>query len=182
MILVTVGTEKFPFDRLMQWIDNLIEQNLLDLQQEEIVIQYGSCNILPKGANNYALLPQDKFQDFVARSRLIIAHCGEGTIDLLASNPNKSFVLVPRSDRFQEHVDDHQIELADKLVQLGIPIAKSLEDLVDFIADPIAVEIKKSPSNYYAEASLLLEAQFNTPEVLEASNSNLIGNFIPLFA
>ena len=76
MILVTVGTEKFPFNRLMQWIDSLILQNLLNPQQEEIVIQYGSCNILPKGANNYTLLPQDKFRDFISQARLIIAHCG----------------------------------------------------------------------------------------------------------
>ena len=26
MILVTVGTEKYPFNRLMEWIDNLIIQ------------------------------------------------------------------------------------------------------------------------------------------------------------
>ena len=54
MILVTVGTEKFAFNRLMQWIENLIEQNFINLEQEEVVIQYGSCTILPKGAKSYA--------------------------------------------------------------------------------------------------------------------------------
>lgn len=181
MILVTVGTEKFPFNRLMQWIDNLIKQNLLDPKQEEIIIQYGSCNILPKGANNYALLPQDEFQDFVSQARLIIAHCGEGTIDLLAGNP-KPFILVPRSEHFQEHVDDHQIELAEKLGQSGIPIAKSPGDLVRFLNNPMAVEIKKSPSNYYAQASLLLEEYFDTEEVLEELTDNLIGDLISIFA
>ena len=181
MILVTVGTEKLPFNRLMKWIDNLIQQNLINPQQEEIVIQYGSCNILPKGANNYALLPQDKFRDFVSQARLIIAHCGEGTIDLLADY-TKSFVLVPRSEDFAEHVDDHQLELAEKLAEEGIPIANSPEDLAHFITNPVAVKIKKSPSNYYAKASLILEAQFDTEEVLADLTSDLIGDLIPSFA
>ena len=181
MILVTVGTEKFSFNRLMQWIDNLIQQNLLDPQQEEIVIQYGSSNILPKGTNNYALLPQDKFRNFVSQARLIIAHCGEGTIDLLADY-TKPFILVPRSEDFAEHVDNHQRELAEKLAEEGILIANSLEDLARFIASPVAVEIKQSPSSYYAKASFLLEAQFDTEEVLEDLTRDLIGDLIPSFA
>lgn len=181
MIIVTVGTEKFPFDRLMEWIDNLIEQNLLDPKQEEIIIQYGSCNILPKGANNYALLPPEEFQNLVSKARLIIAHCGEGTIDLLASTSNKPFILVPRSDRFQEHVDDHQIELANKLVQLGIPVANSVEDLASFLSNPVAVKIKKTPSSYYAQASLLLEAQFNRDKVLEDLSRYSSRELIPMF-
>lgn len=181
MILITVGTEKFPFNRLMQWIDNLIQENLLDPQKEEIIIQYGSCTILPKEGNKYSLLPKNEFQTFLSEARLIIAHCGEGTIDLLANYP-KPFILVPRSKQFEEHVDDHQIELALKLEEEGIPIAKSPGDLVRFLANPQVVEIKKSPSNYYAKASLLLEAQFDTEEILEDLTGDLIGNLTPSFA
>jgi UDP-N-acetylglucosamine:LPS N-acetylglucosamine transferase len=36
MIVVTVGTEKFPFDRLMHWIEELMEADLLG---EEVVVQ-----------------------------------------------------------------------------------------------------------------------------------------------
>lgn len=165
----------------MQWIEKLIERDLLDPKEEEIIIQYGSCNIQPKGANNYAVLPRDEFQNLVAQARLIIAHCGEGTIDLLADY-HKPFILVPRSKQFAEHVDDHQLELAQKLCQMGIPIAQSLGDIVRFLANPHPVQISKSPSNYYAKASLLLEAQFDTEEVLEDLTSDLIGNLIPSFA
>ena len=55
MILVTVGTEKFPFNRLMQWINNLIKQGLIAPEQEEVVIQYGSCTIVPHKVNNYSV-------------------------------------------------------------------------------------------------------------------------------
>ena len=35
MILVTVGTEKFQFDRLMEWISILVKQNWI---QEKVVV------------------------------------------------------------------------------------------------------------------------------------------------
>lgn len=181
MILITVGTEKFPLNRLMSWIENLIEQNFLQPEQEEIVIQYGSCTIVPDKVKGYSLLDSGEFESLVEKARLIIAHCGEGTIDLLA-NLTKPFILVPRNSEFQEHVDDHQLELAEQLAQQGIPIANSPEDLVDFLASPQAATINVSPARYYAKASLLLEAEFETSAVLEDLTQELIGDFVTAFA
>ena len=180
MILVTVGTEKFPFNRLMEWIDNLIQQNLIQPNQEKIVIQYGSCTITPQGTNNCSVLPSEEFKNLVAQARLIIAHCGEGTIDLLA-NIKKPFVLVPRSGEYQEHVDDHQMELAEELAKQGVSIANSPQDLVEFLANPKVVSINHSPTEYYAQASLLLEEQFEDEIVLEDLTEELIGDLVPSF-
>ena len=181
MILVTVGTEKFPFNRLMTWIDSLIQQNLIQPEQEEIVIQYGSCTLVPNKANGYSLLPLEKFENLVEQARLIIAHCGEGTLDLLA-NLTKPFILVPRDSKYQEHVDDHQIELAEQLAKQGVPIASTSEDLVNFLESPQEVSIAHSPTKYYDRASFLLEEQFETEEVLDALTEELIGDFIPAYA
>ncbi|BAU64776.1 glucosyltransferase [Stanieria sp. NIES-3757] len=46
MILVTVGTKKFLFNRLMQWIDNVIEDDVISAA-EEVVIQAGSSTFVP---------------------------------------------------------------------------------------------------------------------------------------
>ncbi len=181
MILVTVGTEKFSFNRLMEWIDRLIKQDLIQPEQEEIVIQYGSCTITPQGANNFSILPSKEFEKIVAQARLIIAHCGEGTLDLLASL-TKPFVLVPRSGEYQEHVDDHQVELAEALAEQGIPIANEYQELADFIAEPKAVKINNSPTDYYAQASFLLEEQFENESVLEDLTEELLGDLVLSFA
>ncbi|MDJ0649078.1 MAG: glycosyltransferase [Xenococcaceae cyanobacterium MO_188.B19] len=172
MILVTVGTEKFSFNRLMKWIDDLIEQNLLQPNTEEIIIQYGSCTITPKGVKNFKVLPSKEFEKIVAQARLIIAHCGEGTIDLLA-NIKKPFVLVPRSGEYQEHVDDHQIELAEELAKQGVSIANSCQDLVEFLANPTTTQINHSPKEYYAKASFLLQEQFGDAR----SSKDLVASF-----
>jgi len=132
MILVTVGTEQFPFNRLMSWIRVLIDRGFI---QEEIVVQYGSCTDLPSGVRSYSLLAQDRFQELIQQARLIVGHCGEGTVILLGAT-STPYILVPRSQRFGEHVDDHQVELAVALAQLGVPIAWSPGDLVRFLALP----------------------------------------------
>jgi len=132
MILITVGTEKFPFNRLMTWVQVLISRGFI---QEEIVVQYGSCTDYPSGVRAYSLLAQDQFQEIIQQARLIIGHCGEGTVFLLGAT-RKPYILVPRSQRFGEHVDNHQVELALALSQIEVPIAWSPGDLVKFMALP----------------------------------------------
>lgn len=135
MILVTVGTERYPFNRLMRWIDVLLKYGFLNEDQEEVIVQYGSCTILPAGVKVYSLLPETKFHELLDKARLIIAHCGEGTINLLEET-TAPYILVPRSHRLGEHIDNHQIELANALAQSGSAIAWSPGDLVRFITNP----------------------------------------------
>jgi UDP-N-acetylglucosamine transferase subunit ALG13 len=56
-------------------------------------------------------------------------------MDLL-TELEKPFVLVPRQHRFGEHLDDHQLELAEVLKELGFAIAYSPGDLARFLFDP----------------------------------------------
>lgn len=135
MILVTVGTEKFPFNRLMGWLQVLLKQGFI---QEDLVVQYGSCTELPSEVRAYSLLPQEQFQELIHQARLIISHCGEGSF-LLLGTTYKPYILVPRSHKFGEHVDDHQVELAVALAQKGVPVAWSPGDLAKFITLPHSV-------------------------------------------
>jgi UDP-N-acetylglucosamine transferase subunit ALG13 len=138
MILVTVGTEKFPFNRLMRWVDQLLRDDLIG--DEEVIVQYGTCTFLPGGVKVYRLLREQDFKDLVRRARLVIAHCGEGTV-LLLDRMEIPFLLMPRSQRYQEHVDDHQVELARVLATIGVPIGWGPADLVRFLANPSKVSI-----------------------------------------
>ena len=175
MILVTVGTEKYPFNRLMEWIDNLIAQKLIQPEQEEIVIQYGTCTIVPKGVKSYSVLKETDFLSLVEKARLIIAHCGEGTIDLLAL-VNKPFILVPRQFAGQEHVDNHQLELAQELEKQAIPIAYCQNDLANFLAEPVLAKFPVTPAEYYTQTSFILEKRFETDLVREQLLEELIGS------
>lgn len=125
MILVTVGTEQYAFDRLMNWISILVKNQLI---QEEIVVQYGACQSIPADVTAYKTVPSDLFAEMIQNARLVISHCGEGSL-LMLEEVGTPYVLVPRSVRFQEHVDDHQVELAIALASIGVKIAWSPGEL-----------------------------------------------------
>jgi UDP-N-acetylglucosamine transferase subunit ALG13 len=132
MILVTVGTERYPFNRLMDWVDLLLQYHLL---QDEVIVQYGSCTTLPTGVKVYQQLKSEQFTELVEQASFVISHCGEGSF-LLLEEMAKPYVLVPRSHRLREHVDDHQIELAIALAQAGASIAWSAADIVRRLYSP----------------------------------------------
>jgi UDP-N-acetylglucosamine transferase subunit ALG13 len=137
MIFVTVGTEKFPFDRLMAWFNVIQDAELLS---EEIIVQYGSCTVLPAGARVYRIVRETQLFSLMSQARIVVAHCGEGTL-LQLDSLQTPFILVPRSVHYQEHVDDHQVELARALVEVGVPIAWGPSDVIRFLADPFKPSI-----------------------------------------
>lgn len=136
MILVTVGTEQYAFDRLMSWISLLMQNRLI---QEEIIVQSGTSKHLPANVTAYKTLPIDRFTELVQQARLVISHCGEGSL-LMLEEVGTPYILVPRSVRYQEHVDDHQVELAIALESIGAAIAWSPGDLVRFITTVAQIE------------------------------------------
>jgi UDP-N-acetylglucosamine transferase subunit ALG13 len=156
MILVTVGTEQYPFNRLMSWLEVLLQSEMI---QEEVVVQYGNCTVLPAGAKVYRFLKEDKFRDLINQARIVIAHCGEGTL-LLLDSLDKPYILVSRSQQFKEHVDDHQIELALALSQMNVPIAWCTGDLARFIVAPRKVSISDVSKQSAIALCNSLEARF----------------------
>jgi UDP-N-acetylglucosamine transferase subunit ALG13 len=129
MILVTVGTEQYSFDRLMTWITLLIKHQLI---QEEVIVQYGACQTIPANVTAYKAVPSDRFAAMIREARLVISHCGEGSL-LMLEEIGTPYILVPRSVRFNEHVDDHQVELAIALATVGVQIAWSPGELAQYV-------------------------------------------------
>lgn len=129
MILVTVGTEQYPFNALMDWIDLLMKEGFIN---EEVTIQYGASTRLPDQVRISKVLPETLFKQSIEQASAVIAHCGEGTA-LLLEEFEKPYILVPRTSRFHEHVDDHQIEMADDLENQGVLVARSPADLAKFL-------------------------------------------------
>ena len=158
MILVTVGTEQFPFNRLMHWMETILECSVIN---EDVVIQSGSCTVVPQGATVHSILPENQFKDLVKSARVVISHCGEGSY-LLLCQMQVPFILVPRSSAFGEHVDNHQLEMADALSTLGLPIATSPFELITHLARPISPDKLPNPSQKANNLCRMLGRQFPT--------------------
>ncbi len=149
MILVTVGTEQYPFNSLMDWISLLIKEGIIN---EEVVIQYGASTRLPDNVRISKIIPENQFKELVQQASVVIAHCGEGSA-LLLEEFDKPYILVPRTVKFHEHVDNHQLEMADELENQGALIARSPADLVKFLK---LIMISNGSPNF-AEDKLLCE-------------------------
>lgn len=126
MIFVAVGTQKFQLNRLLKAVDDLVEQGLLT---GEVFAQTGHCDYVPRNYRHRDFLSREEFQTCLSRCELLITHSGVATI-IAALKLCKPVVVVPRLAEFQEHVDDHQLQIARSFSRQNyVLLCESVEDL-----------------------------------------------------
>lgn len=108
-IFVPLGTQKFPFNRLIDALNRLVEKGFY--QPEEIVMQSSLYEIEPK-FTHYELIPSDQFDELIDRAELVITHSGVNSI-ISCMKRKKPLIIVPRLKKYGEHVDNHQVEIAE---------------------------------------------------------------------
>lgn len=108
MIFVTVGTSKYPFNRLLRKIDELIENDKI---KDKVIAQIGYSTYQPKKFSYFSFTTQEKILELNKKANLIISHGGVGSI-ILALRFKKTIIVVPRLKKFGEHIDDHQLQIA----------------------------------------------------------------------
>lgn len=107
-IFAPLGTQKFPFNRLVGALNSLIDQKLY--APEEIVMQSSIYDLKPK-FTAFELIDAERFHKFMQEAELVITHGGVNSI-ISCMNLHKPFIIAPRLKQYGEHVDDHQLEIA----------------------------------------------------------------------
>mgnify|MGYP001076896846 CR=1 FL=1 len=144
MIFVTVGSQKFQFNRLLEEIDKLVIEGRIT---EEIFAQTGYSDYEPKHYKFKKFLDRNEFADNMEKCDKVITHGGTGAI-IGAVKKEKKVIGVPRLAKFGEHVDDHQIEIISQFEQMNIICSCiNLEELGQKYKDIIECEFKKYYSN-----------------------------------
>src|SRR3990167_2141008 len=108
MIFLTVGTERWPFDRLLKIIDSAIERKEI---REDVFGQTGHSDYKPRFFRYEKILDFDRFIDMVRRSRMVVSHAGAGSL-ILCLRMGKIPLMFPRNAAHGEHLNDHQVDLA----------------------------------------------------------------------
>jgi len=111
------------FTRLIKKMDEVAGR--LD---EEVVMQIGSVPYEPQHAKSFSHTSYQESLFYFQNASLVIGHGGAGTI-LNALKFRVPIVVVPRSQRYGEHFDDHQMELARQLE--GNELIKIVYDIED---------------------------------------------------
>jgi UDP-N-acetylglucosamine transferase subunit ALG13 len=140
LLLVTVGTDHHPFDRLVRWAQAWLDGHPGRLR---CLMQTGTSAPPAGGAEWQAYLEFDTLQEAMASAAAVVCHGGPGTI-LGARHQGAVPIVVPRQHRLGEHVDDHQVAFSRRLAADGggIHLAETEADLHRLldrvVADPAA--------------------------------------------
>lgn len=129
MIFVTVGSQKFQFDRLIKAVDSLVASGVAE---GGAFAQTGACSYVPRHMQHEAFLDRETFRSQMDDCDVVVTHGGTGAI-IGAVKDGKKVIAVPRLAKYGEHVDDHQIEIVDQFGDMGL-----IEPCMDPIDLPVA--------------------------------------------
>jgi UDP-N-acetylglucosamine--N-acetylmuramyl-(pentapeptide) pyrophosphoryl-undecaprenol N-acetylglucosamine transferase len=119
---VTLGTtESYGFRRLL---DRLVP--LLD--GVEVLWQTGATDVTGLGIDARETVPHEEMLTAIAGADLVVAHSGTGAA-ITTLQHGLTPVLVPRLQAYDEHVDDHQVQIAGELADRGLAVACPVEEL-----------------------------------------------------
>lgn len=121
MIFVTLGSQKFQFNRLLKEIDRLIEEKKII---EDVFAQIGYSDYKPRNYEYKEFLDREEFSRVMSKCDTVITHGGTGAI-IGAVKKNKKVIAIPRLSKFEEHVDDHQIEIVNQFHDMGLILGVS---------------------------------------------------------
>lgn len=144
MIFVTLGSQKFQFNRLLIELDKLVEEKKIC---NDIFAQIGYSDYKPKNYEFKEFLDREQFAEIMERCEIVITHGGTGAI-VGAVKREKKVIAVPRLAKFGEHVDDHQLQIIDQFTNMNFIVGvKDTNEIYEALELLKTMKFKKYISN-----------------------------------
>ena len=123
MIFVTVGSRNYQFDGLFKKLDELYENGILT---EPMFAQIGTSVYKPKNYEFKDFITQDEFAERIKEASIVVSHGASGSI-MKALNAGKKVIAVTRLEKYNEHINDHQIQNNEAFSSNGYVLMADLE-------------------------------------------------------
>ncbi len=157
MIFVTVGTQDKPFVRLIQAVEDAVKSGKIT---DEVIVQAGNTEYESEVLNILNYVPFDKFNEYIEKADIIITHGGVGSI-LNALKLKKKIIAVPRLKKYGEHINDHQLQVIQKMTQDGYILScedeSEIADKVLEAKDFVVKDYTSNTENFIRSFKELLE-------------------------
>lgn len=145
-VVVSVGTDHHPFDRLVQWIDQWAASH----PNVAVFVQRGASEAPVNVANAEIVAHGDLLRLFAGAS-VVVSHGGPSTV-MDARAAGRLPIIVPRDPYRGEHVDGHQMRFADHLELHGLARLAGSESefrqlLDEAVARPTDFHINRTDAN-----------------------------------
>lgn len=169
-VLVAVGTDKHPFDRLVDWLRGW-QPTVID--RVALTLQHGHTAVADvPGA--VAFLGHDELQAAMSAADLVVCHGGPATI-LEARRHGRVPIVVPRDPSHGEHVDDHQLRFARRLGAAGLVVvcetrAAFLAALTAGLAEPSRFVVRADPDAARAREAAVARVGEIVEDLVVAAN------------
>lgn len=146
MIFITVGTHEQQFNRLIEYIDELKRDEVI---KEEIIMQTGFSTYKPRYCKWKSLITYDEMIKNVREARIVITHGGPASF-IMAIQEGKIPIVIPRQEKYNEHINNHQVEFTKAVdIKMGnIILVLNIEDLKDTILNYKNIVLNKKKGSF----------------------------------
>jgi UDP-N-acetylglucosamine transferase subunit ALG13 len=131
MIFVVLGTWEAPFARPLIEIEHAVQSGLIN---EPVIVQSGNTNYSSSLLQMVPFFGREELERMYEQTALVVCQAGVGSI-MLGLKKSKKVISVARLSKFNEHIDDHQIEILDVFSKSGAVLPWNANgDLPDVLA------------------------------------------------
>lgn len=136
MILVMLGTQDKPFDRILKAVAREKKKGNI---KDKVIAQIGCTNFKDDNIKTFDFSSKEEIESLIEKARIIITHAGVGTITECISK-DKKVIVIPRLKKYGEHTNDHQMQITKEfaLKEYVLPLydtrnlSKVLNDIKTF--------------------------------------------------
>lgn len=151
MIFITLGSQKFQFNRILIEIDKLIEKGKIT---EKVFAQIGYSDYIPIHYKYERFLDRNEFNEVMNNCDKVITHGGTGAI-IGAVKKGKKVIAIPRLKEFNEHVDNHQVEIVDEFQKMNFILSTNEINKLDKV---LQKSLDFMPKEYISNTSNILKS------------------------
>lgn len=140
---VSVGNATQPFNRLIEAVIRIVPK-----LPQPVVVQHGNSPFQEAGCISRPFMEMTDFIQHVEAAELLILHAGAGSV-IHAIQAGKVPVIMPRREKYGEHIDDHQLEFARALSEEGkVIVVEEPADLEGAVNAALALQRELKSTNF----------------------------------
>ncbi|MBO4293431.1 MAG: exopolysaccharide biosynthesis protein [Clostridia bacterium] len=144
MVLVMLGTQNNSFHRLLEEVEKCINNGIID---DEVIVQAGGTKYSSDKMLVLSLITNEELTKYIERANYVICHGGVGSI-VSSIKAGKKVIVVPRYEKYGEHVNDHQVQIVESFTEQGFIYGiKDVSELGNAISKISNFEPNKFVSN-----------------------------------
>jgi UDP-N-acetylglucosamine transferase subunit ALG13 len=121
-VVVSLGTSPYGFRRLVEHLTDILPPDT------EVLWQTGTTDVSGLGIDARPHVPSAELRAAIERADVVVSHAGTGAA-LAALEAGRCPILVPRRAMRQEHVDDHQLQIALDFALRDLAIVRDVAHL-----------------------------------------------------